>query len=372
MAYSVSPCAAFFARLGLGAALVASIAMSGCEKDSKTKSETEPEAARPNDTATEWPTPREARLQTGMLPIDQIYHSMQGPFDRVMVDASELDWVTAVRTDVVDMASKQRMGDEFFCHSQIQMLNGTRLLTMATGADELRFPKGYAMPVSSIVQNLPERMRALTFLGMVLNNHEEEIDKKTQVTSVVEYFKDEDFGDGPRPKKLYMASLIMQVGDLEEYEPGPDEPPIHEDVTTHCALVEQPLGGKLALHWIVPPGPQKTRKKEKGFIPIDGTVHFAWAHLHNYGVYMRLTDLTDNKVLFQANVENEPDRDQIASISHYSSEEGFRIYKDHEYEIEALYDNTTDHDVDAMAMMVLYYNPDGDRDVKYSANVLSQ
>ncbi|MEM7137650.1 MAG: hypothetical protein AAF500_13795 [Myxococcota bacterium] len=346
--------------------LLAAVSLAGCKKKAPASPPASDSSAAEAPQA-EAPTPRNAMIKTNTLPIDQIYHSMQGPFDRVYVDPTELDWVTAIRTDVIDESTEARMGDEFFCHSQLQLLNGTRLLTMATGADELRFPDGFAMPVSSIVGRLPEEQQALTFLGMVLNNHETEIDKKARVNASVEYFRDDDFGDGPRPKKLYLASLIMQVGDLEEYKPGPNEPPISEDVTTHCALVEQPLGGKLALHWMVPPGLQKTRKKEKGFIPIDGTVHFAWAHLHNYGVYMRLTDLTTGEVVFQADVENEPDRDQIANISNYASEEGFRVYKDHEYEIEALYNNTTDHDIDAMAMMVLYYNPDGDREIKYSA-----
>jgi hypothetical protein len=117
---------------------------------------------------------------------------------------------------------------------------------------------------------------------------------------------------------------------------------------------------------MVPPGLQKTRKLDQDFVPIDGTVHFAWAHLHNHGVYMRLTDVTDGKVVFQADVENEADRDQIANITYYSSDEGFPLYKDHVYEIEALYNNTTDHDVDAMAMMVLYYNPKGDVGITYT------
>ena len=54
------------------------------------------------------------------------------------------------------------------------------------------------------------------------------------------------------------------------------------------------------------------------------------------------------------------------SDENYSSDEGFPLYKDHVYEIEALYNNTTDHDVDAMAMMVLYYYPKGDVSVTYT------
>ena len=336
----------------------------GCERDPAAA--VKPSSKEGVDAKPSTPKPRIATIGTETLPIDQIYHSMQGPFDRVYLDASEFDWVTAVRTDVVEQASQKRMGDEFFCHSQLQLPNGTRLLTMATGADDIRFPKGFAMPVSAIVRGQPEPQRALTFLGMVLNNFETEINKQSKVVTTLEYFKDDDFGNAPRPKKLYMTSLLMEVDNLEEYKPGEDEPPISDDVTTHCALVEQPLGGKLKLHWMVPPGLQKTRKLDKNIVPIDGTVHFAWAHLHNFGEYMRLTDVTEGKVLFQADVENQPGRDQIANITDYSSQEGFRVYKDHEYEIEALYNNTTDQDVDAMAMIVLYYNPDGDLSIRYT------
>lgn len=311
------------------------------------------------------PEPRTTQIQTGMLPIDQIYHSMQGPSDRVPIGFDELDWVTAVQSEVVDFDSADALGDEFFCHSQIQMPSGIRLMTMATGSEDIRFPEGFAMPVSDIVARQPEEQRALSFLGMILNNHEPEIEEQARVKVNVEYFRDSDFGDGPRPKKLYVTSLAMQVEDLDLYEPDPDDPPINEDVTTHCALVETPSGTNVGLHWLVPPGIQTTRKIQKNLVPVDGRVHFASAHLHNYGVYMRLTDLTDDKVLFQADVEHEPSRDQIANITSYSSEEGFPVKKDHVYEIEAVYNNTTDQDVDAMAMMFLYFNPEGNPNISY-------
>ena len=48
-------------------------------------------------------------------------------------------------------------------------------------------------------------------------------------------------------------------------------------------------------------------------------------------------------------------RMQITRISNYSSEEGFSMYRDREYELEAYYDSPTDHDVDAMAVMYLYF-----------------
>ena len=56
---------------------------------------------------------------------------------------------------------------------------------------------------------------------------------------------------------------------------------------------------------------------------------------------------------------------QIVKIPTYSSAEGFPVYRDHEYEIEAMYDNTSNEPVDAMAMMYLYYNPEGNQNIVF-------
>ena len=55
--------------------------------------------------------------------------------------------------------------------------------------------------------------------------------------------------------------------------------------------------------------------------------------------------------------------DESNSSRSSRAEKGFPIKKNHVYEIEAVYNNTTDHDVDAMAMMALYFNPEGNRNV---------
>ncbi len=80
---------------------------------------------------------------------------------------------------------------------------------------------------------------------------------------------------------------------------------------------------------------------------------------------MRLTDVTTGEELWRTEVVYEADRRQIRSIPVYSSTTGFPIYRDHVYEIEAFYDNTSGETVDAMAMMNLYYHPVGDVDIAY-------
>lgn len=298
--------------------------------------------------------PRVRVVETGPLRIDRLYPSMTGPSEWVDVDVSGIGWVTAYKTEVVEADSREKLGDQFFCHSQLQQLNTTRLMVTATGAEEIRFPPGFGMPVGQLLGALPPAERSLMFLGMVLNNYEQEIDLLTRIRATIEYYPAEPVGRPPRLKKLYKTGLTLEVEDLAAYTPDSDTP-VNPDVTTHCSLVNDSVS-----HWYVPPGPQITRKRYRDFLAVDGTVHYAVVHLHNYGVYFRLTDVTTGEQLWQTDVVYEPERMQIEEIPMYSSATGFRIYKDHEYELEAYYNNTSDADVDAMAQIDLYYRPDGD------------
>jgi len=78
-----------------------------------------------------------------------------------------------------------------------------------------------------------------------------------------------------------------------------------------------------------------------------------------------LIDVTEDRELWRTDVVYDPERPQIVEIPAYSGEQGFRIYPDHEYEVETIYSNSTDAAVDAMSVMYLYYHPDGDVDVTY-------
>ena len=302
------------------------------------------------------PVTRMKTVETAPMKIDRIYRSMTGPYELVDLDTSDMDWITAIRTEVVEEGQESSMGGEFFCHSQLQLTTGMRLTVNATGTDEVRLPEGFAVPVSQILSGLPAGSRSVRFFGMVLNNNFPTIDRQARIRATVEYLRDEDLGSSPPPKRLYPFHVAMHVDDLALYQPPEDEPQPHEDVTTHCALV----AGQ-ETHWYVSPGPQLTRRPVRGLVPVEATIHHIAAHVHNHGEYIRLTDVTEGKVLWQADVEYEKDRRQILNIPVYSSAEGFPVYPHHEYQIEAFYNNTTDADVDAMAILYLYFHPKDDR-----------
>ncbi len=296
------------------------------------------------------PEPRTLVVETPPMHLDQIYHSMQGPYERVPLAAQDVDWITAIRSEVIDAETRARMGNEFFCHSQMQVGSGAQLLVMASGAEEIRLPAGFGV-------RLTDRERArLGFLGMVLNNHVPDIDRRVRIRATIEYRMDDDVADAPRLEALTMTPVAMTVQSARRSpERSADEADRSDpsDVTTHCVWV-----GGLPVHWMVPPGPQLTRKRidvSRWFDADQATVHYIATHMHNYGVSMRLEDVTAGAVLWQADVENEPDRVQIARIPAYSSPDGFVLRRDHEYAIEARYDNTSDHAIDAMAMMGIYW-----------------
>ncbi len=69
------------------------------------------------------PAVRTRSIDLGPLRIDQIYRSMDGPFARTRFDISDIDWVTGFRTEVYDVGTGERLGDEFICHSQLQVDN---------------------------------------------------------------------------------------------------------------------------------------------------------------------------------------------------------------------------------------------------------
>jgi hypothetical protein len=346
-------------RTALAVSIAALLAAVSCSGSGETGGAGAPGAPGADGGPSDRPPLRTRTVETRPMRIDRIYGSMQGPYDQVFFEVDDLDWVAALRTEVVDAGSGDKLGDELFCHSQLQQLNATRLMVTATGSEEIRFPEGFAMPVTRILSGLPPDQRKLTMLGMVLNNHEPDMDRDVRVRATVEYWTDEDLEGRAPPKKLYKVGLAMSVRHLEEIETAEG---LFTAADANAQCVTMP---GYDTHWIVPPGPQTTRMRWWDFLPIDATVHYAVVHLHNYGVYFRLTDVTTGEMLWETRVVNEPDRMQISRIPVYSSAEGFPIFADHEYEIEAHYDNTSGRDVDAMASIYLYYHPSRDVDISY-------
>jgi len=296
--------------------------------------------------ARELPPSRVKQVETAPMAIEGIYTSMTGPFDRVDVDTSDVGWITGFSSEVVDAASGERMGAEFFCHSQLQFAWGHRLTVNATGIEAVRFPPGFGIHVGG---DPADEEHKLQLFGMLLNNHVPDMHQRAKVRATIEYLTEEEAGSPPALKELYPMHLSVSAEDAAVVSAPGAAPAAGDPAAGHCATVDG--DGR---HWIVPPGTQRMRNRFPTIVPFDSRVHFAAAHLHNHGEYLRLTDATTGEVVWQSDVEYEPDRRQILRIPYYASSEGFPLYADRVYEIEAFYNNTSDRPTDAMAMLYLY------------------
>ena len=111
-------------------------------------------------------------------------------------------------------------------------------------------------------------------------------------------------------------------------------------------------------HWLVPPGRQVLRSDvEPGVIEFDGLIHFMKLHLHPYGESVTLIDKTAGEEVWKGYAKNHPERAHLIDVDFYSSTTGIPIYKDRDYELVTVYNNPTDHPIDAMAVMRLYVHP---------------
>ena len=57
------------------------------------------------------PEPRTQIVESPPMRVDRIYHSMQGPYETIQFDYSDLDWITALTSELVDVDSDEVLGE---------------------------------------------------------------------------------------------------------------------------------------------------------------------------------------------------------------------------------------------------------------------
>ncbi len=127
-----------------------------------------------------------------------------------------------------------------------------------------------------------------------------------------------------------------------------------ESVSDH--VYHDPMGRTFTGHWVVKPGPEvnRTLVTELLRLPFDTSVHYIAVHLHPFAESLELRDLTTGKSLFKSTARNFEDKIGLHFVDYYSNPEGFEIYKDHQYQLVSVYNNTSEEDQDSMAVMYLY------------------
>jgi hypothetical protein len=316
---------------------------------------------------------REHTVLSDTYEIDKIYKSMKGPKSTQEVYLSksgrpELLWITGYKTVMVGADGKTPMSQEFICHSNLDLdiithreLFGwrknnptVRLFTLSQGQTEIKFPEGFGIPI------LSTEPLDLTTQVLNLNDPKNKFEVRHKITFT--YIRDSELD---RPMKPLMVVSAYGLKLLDGEDGYFDVGHASEDEHGASCLIGENADNKVYTdsfkrtftgHWVVKPGREvnHTLATRLLVVPYDTTVHYIAVHLHPFAESLELKDLTTGETVYKSNVTGAKDRIGIENVDYFSSEEGIPLYKDHEYQIVSVYNNTSDEDQDSMAVMFLY------------------
>ena len=321
--------------------------------------------------------------------VDQPYRSMMGPWSDQEVflvptpegAAPELLWITGYRAVMVGPNGEEPLSQEYMCHSNLDLepnlhrelmghakaISG-RLFTLSQGQLEIDLPQGFGIPVLST--------QPLNLTTQVLNLNPEPgegFEVRHKVT--VDFVRDADL---ERPFQPLFSQGAYGLASLEghplhfgrEAKSGPatpvkgDGPDLIGDHGPGCLPgdnaaeheYKDSLGRRFTGHWVVPPGRQvnRTLVTEVLNLPFDTTVHYIAVHLHPFAETLELKDLTTGETVFRSDVRPAAEGIGIEHVDYFESPEGLELYRDHEYELVSVYNNTSAEPQDSMAVMYMY------------------
>jgi len=307
--------------------------------------------------------------------IDAKYKSMRGPAGikslRLRDGEPELLWIVGYETIVVDAKQNEAMSQEFMCHANLDFdaveyydmfassvpLSG-RVFTLSQGQQKIEFPPGFGVPVGS---HLP-----LQLATQVLNLNLDAPDLEVRHQVKIFYVRDKELST---PMTPLFQGAVQGFKSLEEARyygvpEGDVDPALHgQGCSVGLSAIEgitddDEFGQRFTAHWVVAPGREVNVTNVTRFLnlPFDTEAHYIAVHLHPFAQSLTLRDLTLDKDIFAATVDNSKERIGIDRVDYYSSAEGIKLYKNHEYELISEYENTSAEDADSMAVMYLYMN----------------
>ena len=307
--------------------------------------------------------------------IDAIYKSMEGPASAQRIrlaklPSQELLWVVGYQTEIVDAGKTQTLASDFMCHNNLNLSDlddhrehfpwpegGKRVFTLSQGQLQVRLPEGFGIPMLSD--------EPLSLNTQVLNHNLADASFQVRHKTSVHFVRDREL-KAPM-KALYqqgVQSLVLLEGKDGHFHGGGD----HETTeAAECSIgkpvglqkdVTDPEGRVFNGHWVVEPGLEERRTRVTPYLQLatNTTVHYIAVHLHPFAVSLELRDLTEEKTLFKSFTRNTSSRIGLDHVDHYSSVEGIPFYRDHEYELVSVYNNTSGEPQDAMAVMFLYHH----------------
>ena len=280
--------------------------------------------------------------------IDKKYISMEGPQKKMPIKSAfppdSVIWVRSMSVEMVD-AESEDISAEFLCHAWLSYRSpkGGGMLTVSQGTESVILPEGFAFPVPNKAEN------RVMLIGMVENNNYEVIDQLAAMKYTIGYYTEDD------AKELGLRALK----------------PLNMVARPHAKAVhpsQHLAAGMHSHHWLVPPGRHTYRStvirpmfQSPGNplgIGTNTRIHFMRVHLHGYGESVALLDKTTGETIWTGYAKNADGLRQITQSDVYSSVEGVPLHRDHDYELEIVYNNPTDEPIDAMGAFRAFVSGD--------------
>ncbi|MBX2813550.1 MAG: hypothetical protein KTR25_17165 [Myxococcales bacterium] len=325
------------------------------------------------------PKPPKTNIETDVFlskvyTVDKKYRSMKGPqsgFQRYLAGYKpgkkpELLWITGYRAEMVSPDGKTVMPQDFMCHANLniditkhrKLFNwrktaSNRLFTLSQGQYDIQFPPGFGIPVLS--------SEPLTLQTQVLNLNIDNPNVQTRHRVTISYIRDEHIVGQMRPLFMKAANGLVLIEGKDGFYNTPDKKNMQWE---GCLLGESASGNGLkdkfgrqfSGHWIVKPGKEENHTPSTYYmkLPYDTTAHYIAVHLHPFAESLELRDLTAKKTVFKSKATNPKNKIGLEHVEYYSNTKGIQLYKDHEYELISIYNNTSGQDQDSMAVMFMY------------------
>jgi hypothetical protein len=230
-----------------------------------------------------------------------------------------------------------------------------RLFTLSQGQFEIEFPEGYGIPVLS--------SEPLSLTTQVLNHNIEGQKFQVRHKVAIDWVRDAELAKPMKPLYMSAANGLVAVDGKGSGYYGIEHPQ-QEEHGSGCLvgeaamgrIQEDEFGRKFSGHWVVPPGRQENRTLVTEWLNLrfDTTVHYIAVHLHPFAESLEFRDLTTGATVFKSKARGPTDRIGLDHVDAFSSAEGVPLYKDHQYELVSVYDNTSGVDQDSMAVMYIY------------------
>ncbi|CAN5373042.1 hypothetical protein BH10CYA1_BH10CYA1_20300 [soil metagenome] len=288
-------------------------------------------------------------------------------------EPKQLIWLTGVKLEVLDEQGKVQPTSEFICHCNVDLdrrdqvfpethTGSTRLFTITQGQTDIHFPEGCAVPLAS---------DELIHLKFQVANRTTTAHRRLKHLCTIDFVKDSDLTKPMTALSWYTPFMAVELKDATKLPASQMHGPSCLALSTAenapnaipGTVIDYAQGRKVTGHWKVPPGLHLyqcplTTARDFGFNSEDRIVRTVWTHCHPLckKVTMLVCDGSKKTPIWSVDVNTKTDSGlETAKISDLYFKDGVVLPKGKQFEIDAVYDNTTGTAQDSMVSQGIFF-----------------